>query len=447
MEALETSTLLLTGFLDEKSTADNFLVELLHKQKLWNPIIAAANDADQAKKALLTRDARLSGVLSSLKIEGTDLSNPENLKDKLVGAGGWIALNVPKTQLKDYARVAEETGLKRLIMVSKFSREEAKAPDIQAVTETLRKSGMNYTLIRVDGVVDGLEGGKYLVLNLTQPAFEDENFVKPVKRGNLARVIAEGLTLEAARQKEVAVLGPDPLAEVFINSVRSRGYARRAEVKAFFDGNFQFAYRRMGVAVQKTPEIKADKEEAKQKLNQEEKDLKDLAASFQENLRTREETQQSRVAEQAHAMAVSLYGDFFDAGLTDKSEREFGQTFRTLPPIEAAAKQLVEYVDQSYFLFYMLNVFNTTVEAFESKHEKLAWCPTNAEQLLTQEWTKKELGAWMRENDVHPYLRFPHIITRDDVLEHIKEAMIADPDLCASEDPSNYNVYKRYFES
>ena len=91
-EPLVTGTALVSGFLEAKERTDQFVFDLLHKHGAFTKIIAYNSDTSFAKKRLISRSARYSGLTNVLEYsEGT----PEELLDSKVSewvralVGGW----------------------------------------------------------------------------------------------------------------------------------------------------------------------------------------------------------------------------------------------------------------------------------------------------------------------------------------------------------------------
>mmetsp|Transcript_36403 Transcript_36403/g.48036 ORF Transcript_36403/g.48036 Transcript_36403/m.48036 type:complete len:496 (-) Transcript_36403:388-1875(-) len=436
--------LLCTGITDDNMTPENFMLELLHFQKKWDLITAALSNVDTEKKLYMTRTARYSGLMDVLKFEGTDDST---LKSQVEAADAWIAMNVPKEKLAGYATIAKEAGLKRLVMVSKFSREDGLSSEVESATKLLQESDVDYTLIRVDGIVHGDEGGEYMVLNMTQVSVEGEDFKKPIKRGNLARVVSEALTLESAKNKEVAVLGPDEIGTSYIQVQRGDGTERSEEVASFFDGYFGYIYQDLSKLKERNEAERKVKEEKKEEVQfvEEESDLKRLAEYFLEGWQQKKDERESRIETICYAVAMDPHRRLYQENITDMGDDEFAEIFKELPKVQEAAKEIVDFIDEAYFLFNMRVVFGfSNVEEFESKFGKLPWYLPNTAELMEQEWTEKELGSWAKEQDLPAHVHFQQIVSKDEIYAMCKEAIDADPEMAKSDDPSNYFAYRQF---
>ena len=78
-EPLVTGTALVSGFLEAKERTDQFVFDLLHKHGAFTKIIAYNSDTSFAKKRLISRSARYSGLGNVLPLEGERRAIPRHL--------------------------------------------------------------------------------------------------------------------------------------------------------------------------------------------------------------------------------------------------------------------------------------------------------------------------------------------------------------------------------
>lgn len=439
-----------TGLVDEQH-ADNFMLELLHQQKKWKPIKIVSPDMEKEKKLFLTRNARYSGVLDSLEFEEKDTSSLEGIKAALGGADAWIAMNAPKEKLSEYADAAISSGMKRVIIVSKYGREEADAVGEAAVAQKMEAAGLGFTLLRVDGVVEGEEGGEYQLLMPVQTPLE-EGFVSPVRRGNLNRVVAEALTMPVAEGSVRSLTGPDIIGGDWLKMTREQQTERRKEVADYFTGKFSYFYmkaadfrkNKMPEQVQRWREKKEGPSKAQ--LSEEAARLKSMAEFFQMRWEANLEERQDREQLLAEGMAHDVYKPVFREKKTDMGQQEFSEKFGQLPEFAAAAKEIREFCDESFFLYTMKVALKMTPAEYEEKFGALSWKLEDWESLMEQEWDEGDLGRWNKENAFPAYVHFPKIITKERVDEVVRAALERDPALGRSDKPSGYHAFKDFEE-
>lgn len=197
----------------------------------------ATHDVTEARKRLLTRSSRYSGLLNVLDISAADTDDEAQLKGLLKDCNTWLAFNVTEGSLAHYTSAAIEAGVKRAIFTLELPPErfdETDIPSFDAAADAFRAAGGAFTGIRHGTVVPGSEDFAYQIVNATEPCVADS-----VRRGVLARVVAEMLRGNATHHAVCGLSSSGRLADAYLNVIRGRGHSRQEEVEKMFNGGVQ----------------------------------------------------------------------------------------------------------------------------------------------------------------------------------------------------------------
>merc|ERR1711916_291075 len=109
---------LVTGIGDVED--DEFMLNLLHEQKIWNSVQLGYSDATVAQKRFLSRTARYSGLLNVLDfvemdVLSTDDEDTSVVKESLKKADAWIAFNLPRSEIPRMTSLALDSDVSRVI--------------------------------------------------------------------------------------------------------------------------------------------------------------------------------------------------------------------------------------------------------------------------------------------------------------------------------------------
>jgi len=232
---------------------------MLHDFGRYASIVASSSSAADAKKMLLSRNARYSGLLDVLGFhEGEAASAFE-------GADSWLAIGPDETTLSASIDAAAAAGVKRVFLLL-----SAAIPDGDALEAQLSGHGIEYTVMRTGSLVNG-DGGSGLKLgDLDQPVCED------VPREDVFRFVTEALTLPEANARAFS-LCPSVATESSLKQMRLAGYERRDEVQLLLQG-----------VLKEQKEAKADmtEEEAEAEAELVMRSEAEVAAEREEELRT-----------------------------------------------------------------------------------------------------------------------------------------------------------------
>lgn len=234
-------TVLVSGCL--KSSRDQFLFDLIHKQDVFDKVVAFSEDTKATKKLLISRSARYSGLLNVLDFaEGSDASlvlDPASETSPLHGVDAWVSFQVPKSDATQQAEAAKQAGVKHLVVVS----EGVGAVDVKAIQAAVEGSDTVFTLLQCGSAEDGTEEGGPIELKAVDPD-SAEAFAIPdgssFPRKEAMRVCAESLLLPPAKNKAFALLpGGEGKAAEYLKELRGKGYSRTQELGFFMTGGYE----------------------------------------------------------------------------------------------------------------------------------------------------------------------------------------------------------------
>lgn len=197
----------------------------------------SVDDANEAKKRLLTRSSRYSGLLNVLDIAVADTKDATQLKGLLKDCSAWLAFNVSEGSVANFTTAAIEAGVKRAIFALELPAErinETDIPSFDSAKEAFKAAGGAFTGIRHGTVVPGSEDFAYQIVNATEPCVADT-----VRRGVLARVVAEMLRGNATHHAVCGLSSSGRLANAYLNVIREAGHSRQEEVEKIFHGGVQ----------------------------------------------------------------------------------------------------------------------------------------------------------------------------------------------------------------
>jgi len=216
---------------------DEFFLNLLNEQSVWDPIVLATDDSNQTQKRFLSRTARYSGLLNILTFTDLLIHNDTQLKDTLNDAKAWIAFNVSQELIPKLSDIAIESNLKRVIFTIELPKERIRETNISEfdyAIDLFQSNGVSFTGIRHGVIISGDENNAYEIVNATVPCLEDT-----VERGVLARVTAELLQIEKSFNSHCGLSSSSSFAGAYLNVLRSSGLTRRQEVEKVFSGGIQ----------------------------------------------------------------------------------------------------------------------------------------------------------------------------------------------------------------
>jgi hypothetical protein len=234
-------TCLVSGLVRNKDRTDQFLFDLLNHEDSafeYAKIVAFVDDPAFAKKRLLSRSARYTGLLD--KLDFVQAASPGSLPtaEQLSGVKSWVAyLDEPAQLLSSVMSIAERAkqcpGLKN-VAVLLANANELDASESERALQALKDSGTTYTVVVVgkldDTVPEGREAYQYR-------EFGTAEGVLPAKatfsRDESYRMVTELLQLECGANRALcfAEVYNENVTEVrLVKGLREAGYARPQEI-------------------------------------------------------------------------------------------------------------------------------------------------------------------------------------------------------------------------
>jgi len=199
--------------------ASRQMFQMLHDFGRYESIVASSASTADAKKMLISRTGRYSGLLDVLTFH--EDAEPTAA---FAGADSWLAISPDETSLAAQVDAAVAAGVRRIFLLLSAAAENG-----AALEEKLAASDVKYTVMRTGPLVAG-PGGEGLKLGeLDMPVCED------VPRDDVFRFAVEALTLSEADGR-VFSLCPAPGVTSTLKEMRLCGYDRREEIQLLLQG-------------------------------------------------------------------------------------------------------------------------------------------------------------------------------------------------------------------
>jgi len=299
-EPLVTGTALVSGFLETKERTDQFVFDLLHKHGAFSKIIAYNSDTAFAKKRLISRSARYSGLGNVLEFAEGSMEELLGYGSKLEteGVDAWLSFGVEPEDVAAHATAAVKAGVKSVVVVCS----SAGKVDFSAAEAAVADSETSFTFVQVGEILDGaLKEGGPIALTATTDA--EEVFIEEgmgVTREDAVRVAAEAFMLPPAQKKGFALVAGNETSAAYLKSLRSEGYTRSQEIGFLMtSGLAEFATESEISAVEKA-EKKAKAEaafEPTQTQEEQEAQIRELTEKNKAKRIERREAQLKKAAE------------------------------------------------------------------------------------------------------------------------------------------------------
>lgn len=265
MEIAKGGNVLVTGVYKDTTANDKHIFNVLNAQKIWKKIgfLAPEESTSVAKKKLLSRESRYSGLLDQLVFENGDPTNPVTLKAYLSEYNALLAYDVAPGDIEKIVDVAIEAGTKNLVLTSAFpAADAAVVAAAEGAQQRATAAGLTLTLLRTAPIADLAEGDPYELRGLTERNVGEDESQLMVSKGDLMRVASESFLVKSAGDRLLAVVGGDADSDAlwYLRHLRSKGMDRREELEHIASG-----------ATPKLSEwarFRAEKEAAQTKLTQ-----------------------------------------------------------------------------------------------------------------------------------------------------------------------------------
>eukprot|EP00316_Scyphosphaera_apsteinii_P023974 CAMPEP_0119312112 /NCGR_PEP_ID=MMETSP1333-20130426/25088_1 /TAXON_ID=418940 /ORGANISM="Scyphosphaera apsteinii, Strain RCC1455" /LENGTH=341 /DNA_ID=CAMNT_0007316673 /DNA_START=179 /DNA_END=1204 /DNA_ORIENTATION=+ len=283
--------------------------QYLHDFGDYSTITACSTSVSDAKKMLLSRQARYSGLIDVLQFTEDDLGNA------MVGATVWLTVNANESQLSEQLAKAQAAGIKRVFILISADGPSATLDDSSALQNALETTGMTYTVMRTGKLVADGAGGGLKICDIADDGITD------VSKEDVFRFITEALTLDGANGRMLSLVSS--IDESQLKEMRLAGCDRREEVEALL----------AGVITEKSPEEEAgeieaakeeeSKSEAEDAADREEELKALLARARQRGLedqkkRKEEEDEKMKLREERSKYFTSESGDDESSDAADK---------------------------------------------------------------------------------------------------------------------------------
>mmetsp|Transcript_37414 Transcript_37414/g.61972 ORF Transcript_37414/g.61972 Transcript_37414/m.61972 type:complete len:380 (-) Transcript_37414:324-1463(-) len=198
------------------------LFQLLHDFGRHKSIISHSTDAASAKKSLITRSARYSGLIDALDCRDGDLA------EAMESAEMWLAINADEAALPFQIETAKAAGVQRAFVLLTGSGPTPALTIGDEIEALLKASGMKFTIMRTGQLVDSEGGGGLKLDALDLPVCE------AVAKEDVFRFVTEALTLPDANGRMFSLCPTDDSS--ILKQMRLCGYERREEIEGLLQG-------------------------------------------------------------------------------------------------------------------------------------------------------------------------------------------------------------------
>lgn len=137
---------LVTGFLNSKERTDQFVFDILQAQGKWEKIVAFSDSVSFAKKRLISRKSRYSGLLDVLEFEEGDKYDAAIMEEKLKGISAWLCFDCEGDKIKGSVEVAKKAGVKSMVISSTVSASDAASAGVEDALK-VRRQMMNSSVV------------------------------------------------------------------------------------------------------------------------------------------------------------------------------------------------------------------------------------------------------------------------------------------------------------
>lgn len=122
---------LVSGFLNSKQRTDQFVFDILQAQGKWEKIVAFSENMAFAKKRLISRKSRYSGLLDVLEFQEGDKYDAATMEENLQGCSAWLCFDCQGDKIKDSVEVAKKAGVKNMVISSTVSAEDSTSAGVE----------------------------------------------------------------------------------------------------------------------------------------------------------------------------------------------------------------------------------------------------------------------------------------------------------------------------
>jgi len=244
--------------------SSRLIFQSLHDFGGFATITAFGSSVADAKKMLLSRQARYSGLVDVLEFaEGGSAELAASFAD----ATAWVAINADQSTLAEQLSAAQAAGVKRVFI----HLSAASCPDDTASLEAaLAGSSMAYSLMRTGTLSKAGTGGGLLVTALDEPTCDE------VPLEDVFRFIAEAMTIPEAEGRLFSLCPSADASQ--LKQMRMAGCSRREEVEALLKGVIRQTSEEIPDPVQAAAQAAEDAKSEEEQALEREEELKALMA-------------------------------------------------------------------------------------------------------------------------------------------------------------------------
>lgn len=126
---------MVSGFLNSKERTDQFVFDILQAQGKWEKIVAFSDNMSFAKKRLVSRKSRYSGLLDVLEFDEGDKYDPTIMETKLQGCSAWLCFDCDGSKIENSVEVAKKAGVKSMVITSTVAANDAVMGGIEDILQ------------------------------------------------------------------------------------------------------------------------------------------------------------------------------------------------------------------------------------------------------------------------------------------------------------------------
>ena len=234
--------------------SDQFLLDCVHGQKVWNGIVAFSTDTALFKRQMMSRTARYSGLLDALTMEEVPAdASPAGLAKavKATGAKAWLIFGIQKLEARQYLEAAKDAGLERVVVATDARRSPptlaGPGGDTQASWQSQEITGpapsdfgdMMWTIVdfEIESFNDDLPEGGPLCVNRENKTASELEPDKTLARADAYRLVAEAFQLKPAQRAKLVIENGGTNASAVLRDLREAGFTRQGEVAKMVNGS------------------------------------------------------------------------------------------------------------------------------------------------------------------------------------------------------------------
>merc|ERR1719149_107671 len=264
-----------------------------------------------AKKMLLSRNARYSGLLDLLTFSEGEPA------EAFTGADTWLSLNSDGAAVSAQLAAAKAAGVKRVLL--HFSVDgPTDGTDAGSLSGEL--SGLTYTVLRTGTLTKASGGGGMKVGELADPTCGEAT------KDDVYRIMTEALSLDSASGKMLSLCATDDVVQ--LKAMRQGGKIKETEVVLEAEETAEQKAERTKTETQKSDEQKASDEDELAKLIAKAMQRGAEAAAEQAIL----EAEKAAMREERDAYYKTLPDPMDSKGKDDKDDDDKGSDDEPPPP-------------------------------------------------------------------------------------------------------------------